>query len=178
MSVTTVAGRYARALFDAAGAQGLISRIDNDLALVARELAENKDFRILLQGRALSMAEKKTLLQATFSAALQPMALDFLCLVIDKEREAWLPDIIETYHQLNIAAQGIVQACLITPKPADAAFQAEVAKLLAADYGDKLEFLCETDPSLLGGALVKIRDQVIDLSLAKQFQMIRKEMLK
>ena len=132
----------------------------------------------MLTGRALSIEEKQGLIRAVFGEQVESLTLNFLCLVIDEKRERWLPDIIEAYHQLCIAAQGICQVRLTTPRPADADFQQALAALLAKDYGDKLEFLCDVDPALLGGAVVKIKDQVIDLSLHKQFQMIREEMLK
>jgi len=174
----TVAGRYAQALFDAARERKLTQAIDGELAAVGGELADNADFRLLFTGRALSTTEKKDLITAVFGNCAERLTLNFLCLLVDKERENWLPDIIDVYHQLCIDEQGILQARLVTPRPAGAEFQAELARLLEEDYGKKLEFTCSTDPKLLGGAVVKIRDQVIDLSLKKQFQMIREEMLK
>jgi len=174
----TVAGRYAQALFDAARDKGLTQAIHDELAVAGRELAEHQDFRTLLFGRALSISEKKELITAVFGNSAEQLTLNFLYLLIDKERENWLPDIIEAYHQLCINEQGILQARLVTSRPAPEELRQELAQLLEEDYGKKLEFACSVDPQLLGGAVVKIRDQVIDLSLQKQFQMIREEMLK
>lgn len=174
----TVAGRYAQALYDAARDKELTAVIDGELALLGKELRGNEDLRILLFGRAMTMTEKKDLLAAAFGSGMEQLTLNFLCLVVDKERESWLPDIIDAYHGLCVKEQGIVQAHLITPQPADEAFQRRLAELLDQGQGLKLEFSCQTDPSLMGGAVVKIEDKVIDLSLKKQFEMIREEMLK
>ena len=174
----TVAGRYAQALFDAARGKELTAVIDGELAVVGQELADNEDFRLLLTGRALSMGEKKELVAAVFGNHVEQLTLNFLRLLIDKEREHWLLDIIDAYHQLRVDEQGILQARLITPRPVGETLRQELARLLEEDYGKKLEFACTIDPELLGGAVVKIKDQVIDLSLKKQFQMIREEMLK
>ena len=173
-----VASRYAEALFQAAQAQGLTDVIDEELTIFGQVLQDEPDFRVLFLGRSFSMQEKRQLIQDVFGGKMQNITLNFLCLTVDKEREDCLPAIIELYHQLQTEERGILKARLISAQDTHPQLAEELAELLAKDYGKKLEFDMETDPALLGGAVVRIEDTVIDLSLNRQFDMMRDEMLK
>ncbi len=176
MIARTVDGCYAQALFDAARDSQVDEQVDQDLAVLAGQLADNEEFRRLLLGRALSINEKKDLLAKAF-VSFQQITLNCLYLVVDKGREQWLPRIIDSFHAIFCEAHGILVAELITYQPADDDLKKRLAAFLADKYGRNVEFTCRTDSSLLGGAVIKTGDQVFDLSLAKQFALIRRQLL-
>lgn len=177
MISNAVVDRYTRALFDSAKDHDLTGTIDAELEQLAKDLASEPAFYSLLTGRAITGNEKKSMLREVYSG-FSPLTLNFLSVVVDKERESYLSEMINSYHELYIEAQGIVRASLTTAAKLPDEDYAEIAEKIGNEWGKKVEFTCDTDPSLLGGAVIKVGDKVIDVSLSKQFQLIKEQLLK
>ncbi len=177
MISNAVVDRYVKALFETAQEHHLTEKIDGELALLGKELESVSGFFSLLTGHAITGNEKKRLLTEAF-ASFEPFTQNFLCIVVDKEREAFLPDMINHFHDLYVESQGIVRASLTTARPLAEQDYQEIAATVGAEWGKTVEFTCDTDPALLGGAVIQVEDKVIDVSLSKQFQLIREQLLK
>ena len=62
-------------------------------------------------------------------------------------------------------AEGTVQAEMVTAYPASESQQSEVIASLRKRLGREIELNCSTDTDLLGGAIVRAGDLVIDGSV-------------
>jgi F-type H+-transporting ATPase subunit delta len=176
MKELVVAGRYAQALYDAAEAKGLTVEVYGELNMMAENLQQNPDFRLLLLGKMLNAAEKKELLVAVYGAFFQPLILNFLYLLIDKKREAILIEAIDAFTQLYRQSQGIEIATLISTKPLALAEEKELALSLKQAFNKDIIFQHKLDPALLGGVLIKIGDLMIDGSLKSRLRQIKEEL--
>jgi F-type H+-transporting ATPase subunit delta len=63
-----------------------------------------------------------------------------------------------------------VQAELLTAYPASEAQQAQIIESLRKRLGREIELTCKTDASLLGGAIIRAGDLVIDGSVRGKLQ--------
>lgn len=100
-----------------------------------------------------------------FSGRCQDLTLRLLELLIDKRRIILVPAIEREYHKLLNKRKNIVSASLIcADKLSDSAI-ADIKARIAEHVGSHLELEVKVDPSLLGGVVLKLGDQVVDGSL-------------
>ena len=81
-----------------------------------------------------------------------------------------LPDIAALFEIERRKAEGRVQAELITAYPASEAQQALIIESLRKRLGREVELTCKTDAALLGGAVIRAGDLVIDGSVRGKLQ--------
>ena len=167
---SSVARRYAKALFDIAAEKDQTTAYQSELKAVVDALEADRDFNTLLLGRVITIAEKKELVKQVFGAALSGDVLNFLCLILDKGREIMLPEMLAAYTELLDAEAGI------TPVNVTAAFElsAEQLEELARAFEKKLNspvrLIPTVDKSLIGGVRAQVGDTVYDGSLLGRLQ--------
>ena len=83
----------------------------------------------------------------------------------DNRRLGLLPDIAALFEIQRRVAEGRVQAELTTAFPASEAQQAQIIESLRRRLGREIELTCRTDAALLGGAVIRAGDLVIDGSV-------------
>ncbi len=169
--------RYAKALFELAGDEGLRSAVENDLQSIEQTVAASDDFRILLDSPVIHESEKRKFFKALFQDKLQPITFHFLMLLLEKNRENLLPDIIVHYRQLLDEANGIVRGSLITAHSFSAEQLDELKKRLDKITGKKVVLTEQKDASLIGGFVIRLDNTVIDTSIKNQLARMREQMV-
>lgn len=176
MNETSIARRYARALNEEAAQQNLTAEIDKDMALVAETLEESRELVRVFQSPIIAREKKKAVVKGLFESRIQPLALRFVYLMIDKKREDLFPAVVRAYRELRNHEQGVVEAT------------ARVASQLSTDdlnaMRTRLESLTNStvrlevtrDPSILGGAIVRVGDTVYDGSIRNKLGALRSRM--
>jgi F-type H+-transporting ATPase subunit delta len=81
-----------------------------------------------------------------------------------------LPEIAALYEIQRRDAEGMVQAQLVTAFPASESQQAAIIASLRKRLGREVELSCSTDAGLLGGAIIRAGDLVIDGSVRGKLQ--------
>jgi F-type H+-transporting ATPase subunit delta len=95
---------------------------------------------------------------------------NFLKLLSENDRLAVLPEISAQFDALKIEAESKVKAKLITASKIDAAQAAKVVKALERKLGRKVDLELVVDPTLLGGAIVRAEDMMIDGSVRSRLE--------
>lgn len=90
--------------------------------------------------------------------------------MVDRRREAAITEAVENFIDLARAAQNIEVAKIRVIKPLTAEEETALVKKLETMTGKKIEPMYYTDPSILGGVVIQIGDQVIDGSLKRQIR--------
>lgn len=178
MHVDPVARAYSEALLEIARSRGQIDAIGAELAQIAALVREEADVREFLETPTLEAAAKKGVLENALRGQVEPVLLDFLCLLVDKRRIRVLGAIADAYQALADEVAGRVriqaQSARRLPDEVRGALASLVRERLAA------ECILETseDPSLLGGLVLTVGDTRYDGSLRGQLQRIAKEMMR
>jgi F-type H+-transporting ATPase subunit delta len=160
----TVARPYARAVFE-------IARDEDALAgwseLLQRGSAAIADERI--QGLIGNPAVTRKALAELFIEICGDSAgrhgANFLKLLADNGRLAWLPEIAAEYESLRAEAENVVDVQLTSAVELDEAQRESFAASLRKRLGREVRLHCDTDAKLLGGAIIRAGDLVIDGSL-------------
>ena len=161
---TTLARPYARAAFEHARAAGELASWQTALSELAAISAEPKVAAALRDPN--HTAEQRAATLGSLAGESLPAAVgNLLTIMSDNDRLSLLPEVATLFDQLKQAIESTVAVHVTTAYPlTDAEAQA-----LSASMHDKLErsitLTSETDPSLLGGALIRADDLVIDGSV-------------
>lgn len=166
----TVARPYARAIFDTALAANDLDGWSAGLTAVAAVAAAKSVHEYL--GRPVLSADDRSEFIASLAADLPgaavlttPEGRNLLRLLAENDRLDALPEISRQFDALKAERENKVKVTLISASAVDAAQAGKISGALSKKLGREVELELETDASLLGGAIVRAEDMVIDDSL-------------
>ncbi len=162
MKDVSVAGRYARALFIITERRRETVAALEDLKGVRDLLATGSAVSSFLASPQVRMPDKRKLLgNALDGRALRSVAV-FTDLLLRKKRLNLLPDVTRQFEALVEKLQGIRRAHVVSAVPLDEADSGRLHATLESYTRSKIRLTYEVDPAVLGGALVRIGDRVVD----------------
>lgn len=160
----TIARPYAQAAFLFASEQQALSDWSDMLGLLAM-VAEDDAVRDIIDSPHLTEGQLADLFIGIGGERLNDACGNFIRALAENRRLALLPEISTLFEVQRRAAEGAVQAELVSAFPASDAQQAEVIASLGKRLGRDVTLTCSTDSSLLGGAIIRAGDLVIDGSV-------------
>lgn len=172
-----VARRYARALFNSALHAQVIEAVDEALQQVLSTLREQPLLRQLLLDPLIPRERKGQMVQQTLGRDTHPLVASLLNLLVDKRREALLADVVREFERLRDEHLGIVRAQATVAYPFDSEQEQALRHSLERRTGKTVLLDVETDPSLIGGVVVRIGDMVIDGSIRGQLLRLKQYLL-
>lgn len=175
MSDTLVARRYARALRDAAVDGGVAESVDRDFQAVSESLDGSLELRQLFRSPIVSREKKSAIVDKLFGARLHATTLDFLRMMIAKRREGVFGEVARAYRQMRDEDAGIVRAHARSAVALSPESEAGLRRSLEARTGKKVHLDVELDPSLIGGVVVRVGDEVFDGSVANRLARLREQ---
>lgn len=157
-----VAGRYSAALYEIAAESNKVDQIEEELKAVNVILQENKDLQKVLYHPQITATAKKELLDQLFKGKISELTLNFVELLVDRRRETFFGDIVAEFIAQANVGRNIVAARVTSVVDLKDQEKSAVDQLLARLTGKKVQVSYGTDPSLIGGLLIRIGDKVID----------------
>ena len=179
---STIARPYAQALFEIASVGGTLAAWSEALAVLA-SVASDRDAIAFLTKPGLAADARAEFLS---SVAAEAGASDFVSsdngrnligLVIENDRLAALPDISARFDALKAEAENTIKVTLVTAAEADSAVADRIAVSLEKKLGRKVELELALDDELIGGAVVRAEDRVIDGSVRTRLQQLAESLV-
>lgn len=177
-SSSGVAGRYASALYDLATEKHAADDVAAALDKFQSMIDDSADLKRLVRSPVFSAQEQIKALDAVLAKAeISGIAANFLRLVAAKRRLFVISDMIAAYRHLNDAAKGLVRADVTVAAPLKPDHEAALREALAGVTGGKTVTLnMKTEPSIIGGLIVKIGSRMVDASVRTKLNAIRTRM--
>jgi F-type H+-transporting ATPase subunit delta len=173
---TTVGARYARALFLLTEKRGETLRALEDLKSMWEILKPGSRVGTLLATPQVLLADKrKVMLQMLESRVTHAVAL-FIDLLLRKHRLRELEVIVHEFEAIVEKQQGIQRAQVVSAVPLSNQELARLHKELEGRTKAKINLTTAIDDSLVGGALVRIGDRVIDRSARTLLEQIERQL--
>jgi len=157
-----VARRYAKALLQIALKHKRQEKVRKEVADFARLVSE----RAAVFHHPMIPARRKKALAKDLLRTAAPETLRFIDVLIDKKRILLLPLAAAEFSRLLDEESGKARARVASASALSPAQQAEIKKKLKDFSGKDVELDLKVDPALLGGAVVRMGDWVIDGSLS------------
>jgi len=172
----SLAGRYARALFIITERRKETVGALADLKGVRDLLAHGSAVANFLDSPQVRMPDKRKLLTQALEGRCARSVATFADLLLRKKRLGHLPEITGQFEALVEEAQGIRRAHVISATPLAEAERARLHATLESWTHSKVRLTTEVDPSVLGGALVRIGDRVIDRTVRTLLEAIGQQL--
>jgi F-type H+-transporting ATPase subunit delta len=163
-----IADRYARAVLKSCPDLATIERVMNELDMVRNTYESIDSFKNFLTDPKLPAMLKSRVLRSAMGGKISSNTLDLLLLLIQKHRQNIIPEIAVRYAELVDQVRGVEKAEIIVafPIPPDQRFSSR-----------QVEISFQARPEILGGVIVRLGDRVIDGSLRRRFEDLRRAML-
>lgn len=157
----SIARPYAKAVFDLAQEANAYDAWSTALEQLA-VISNDADFRTLVTDPRVDGSKVAELLTDLAKESLPNGGANFINLLVQNDRLEALTDISQQYGELVAKANALVNAEVITAQALTADQKSSLAQALETRLGLKVELAETVDASLLGGAIIKAGDLVID----------------
>ena len=174
----TVARPYARAAFEYAHAHGQLAAWSTLLAAGAA-VAAAPGVHPLLGNPRVSAAQLVELvggIAATSGATLDDGSRNFLKLLAQAGRLGFLPEIAQQYEAMRATVENTLEVEVTTAMALTDAQKARLAEALAKHFGRTVRIEEKVDGSLVGGAIIRADDLIIDGSLQGRLARLEQQM--
>lgn len=170
----TIAKRYAKALVQLGSENGLIDRFRNELSTVNSLFAAKGDVASAFANPAFTVEQKRELMKELIArCGCSELVANFLMLLVDKNRVAFLGQIVSTYESLADEQSDIIRPLIRTAFPLDDAQVAGIQGALEKKSGKKVVPEVALDKELMGGVIIQIGDTAYDSSVKTQLKRIQ-----
>lgn len=159
--ITTIARPYAQAVFELAQAQGDFAGWSETVQLLAT-IAVDPQAAELLDSPRTTGDQKSSLLLEVAGDKINAGGKNLIKVLAANHRLDAMAEIARLFEIMRNDAEGAIEAELITAMPVSEQQQREVAAALKARLGRDIHLECKVNPALLGGAVIRAGDLVID----------------
>jgi F-type H+-transporting ATPase subunit delta len=163
-TTSAIARPYAQAAFEYAQAQSDLPGWEAMLKSSAEAIAQPELAAIVSNTRVTS-EQWFDLLSSILGPVLNDSRQNFLRLLTDNSRLAALPEIAKLFKEYEALNNKTAEAQVYTAVPMNEAQQTKLAQKLEKLFNNHITLNCQIDESILGGAVVRVGDKVIDGSV-------------
>lgn len=171
-----IARRYAGAIFSLAHKQNTIDRSLEDIKEIATLFA-NRKLAYLLREPKIPAKRKETALREALTPKVLPTSLNLALLVVQRELVEVMPNIAAELEKLVLDYRNEAVAEVTTAAPMDDAQLNLVKKALEQRTGKTIIMQTRIDPTILGGVVARVGDQVIDGSVRYRLSALQQQLL-
>lgn len=166
----------AQALLAQAEADGDLDDVEDDLFRFARLLDRERALRAALADATLPTDRKLGLVDELLSGRARPASLTLVRHVIVAPRGRHLDRTLETLAELAAAQRGHLLAEVTTARPLDAERETRLRDALTQLKGRPVDLQVTVDPSIMGGVIVRIGEELYDGSARRQLDRVREQL--
>lgn len=171
----TIARPYARAAFGFAQEQKALAKWSELLGNASAVVADERVAR-LLSSPAVTPAQLVELIGESTGVALDEHGKNFLNTLAQNRRLGLLPEIAAMYEILRAEVENIADVQITSAVALNDAQRNRLSEALRKRMNRDVRLHCDVDPALLGGAVVRSGDLVIDGSLKAGLERLASEL--
>ena len=171
----TVARPYAKAAFAYAREQGRLDAWSGWLG-TARATVLSDEYAAFERSPGVQTRQLEELIAGVSGAALDANARAFLDLLAENGRLGYLPEIADRFEELKAEDANVADVEVTSAVQLDETQRERLAGALRARLRRDVRVHCTVDPSLIGGAVVRSGDMLIDGSLVHKLERLGTEL--
>lgn len=173
-----VSARYAKALFDGALEANQLDEVKADLSTLVQVTKDLPSLRGFFANPAIPQSEKEAFVKEQLASKVNKLTGNLLTIMVENSRMAILAQLTAQYTTLVNQHQHIALAEVITAVEMDGALLENLQRTLESRFGfSRVELQNRVEPGILGGAIVKIQDQIIDGSFSGRLETLKKQLV-
>jgi len=199
MNMGIIATRYATALLKLVEETGSGELVAAQVQVIEKALDEVPDFRRAVDDPAVAAVQKISLFEASLKDSMAQELHKFLELLISNGRIGDVRLVLTTFVTEYYRSRHIKRARLVVadpalldpePTPSDPvpvegslrqaqrpALESRLRELIGKETGCELLLETKVDPSLIGGFVFEVEDMILDASVSRQLDVIRRQFI-
>lgn len=162
--LTTAARPYAKAVFEMAKDSGTFAEWSEQLSAMSAVVA-TEESAVLLAHPRMSKAQKAEIFSDIVGDDLTDTGRNLLTALGENDRFVLIPEIASIYEVMKAEAEGAIEAEVISAQKMSKKQEEKIAAALQKRLGREVKLVTSIDPSLMGGAVIRAGDLVIDGSI-------------
>ena len=171
-----LAYRYAKSLIDLSLERGQLENVFADMQWLQAVCKSNRDFVNLLRSPVIKKDIKRKIVEAVTTGKISELTAGFNRLLIIKNRESFLPEIITAFIAAYKEHKNIKIIKLTTATPVSDLMRNAIVEQVKKSAGfQHVELEEKVDESLIGGFVLQIGDKLVDASVAYDLKAIAKQ---
>jgi F-type H+-transporting ATPase subunit delta len=171
------ARRYAEAAFEIAREQGSVDRWLEDLRVVAEYFGDHR-LAFILSEPNITFDRKQQVVKDLLAGKVQQDALGLALLLVERGLVELAKRILVEYERLFNDYHNQVVAEVTTAMPLEADSRELIRRDLQEVTGKKILLQERVDPAILGGAIARVGDTLIDGSVKRRLAVLRQQILR
>jgi F-type H+-transporting ATPase subunit delta len=177
--VEEIAEVYSRALFEVAKENDVLDEIHDQLDEFADALEDedNRELRLFFYSPYFSSDEKKEGVDKVVSDADERL-VNFLKLLAERHRMPAVPRIRREFDSLWREENQILPVSVTSAVELDEGLVKNIGKRIEEQTGRRVDLSSNVDPEVLGGLVLRVGNMVMDASVRRRLEQIRKQVTK
>ena len=172
MSEVALFNNYAIAILEVAIEEGKVEEYRKEIKVLKEVFKTNFDYVRFLGDYNIPLSEKYKTIDDSFKNVL-PSLVSFIKIIVQNKRAAYLSKIFkEANYRFNDYLH-IEEGKIYLAKEIDQETMGKIVKAIEENEKAKIELETVYDPSLLGGFIVSIKDNVYDASLINKLEKMK-----
>ncbi|KAL7749995.1 isocitrate lyase 1 [Sorochytrium milnesiophthora] len=172
-------GRYATALFTAAAKKGVLQQVEADMKKLSRNIQQDKHFKAFLESPVIDSKFKKEAMEAVAQKQkLNQITANLFAMLAENRRLEQTAAICTAFGQLISAHRGEVPVVVTSATELDSNTLKKLKDSLSSGKfikaGQSLVLTNKVNPAIMGGLIVEIGDNTIDMSVSSKVAKIQK----
>lgn len=170
--------RYAKALLDLAREQGQIDTVLRDVGKLSDAWKSSGELREIVQNPVIPRPALKAAVDAVMEKlGCSAIVRNTVNLLADKGRLGRLDEVLAELDALAEAETGRVRVEVVSAKPLADAYYERLAEKFKRVTEREVVLVKKEDPSLIGGVITRIGDQLFDGSIRNRLSELRETLL-
>jgi len=165
-----------QALFAAADKDGDLDRVEDELFRLERILANEGEITGLLDERTVDVERRIGLLDTLIQGKVAPVTRSLVDHAVASQRKRSIVLAIDDLLERAAARRERSVARVVSATPLTDEQEQRLTAALSDMYGRPISVRSALDPSLRGGLVIRVGDEVIDGSIARRFATARAAM--
>ena len=171
----TTGKHYAQVVFQIAQETNAMDTWQADLDALA-SLASQRELVEILKNPRFPFEAKRRVLEEALQGS-SPEAVNLASLLVSQGRfDATAPLLAKEFGKLVDGSKGILQAEVTTATPVDESQRLDISQKLAQATGKTIKMQTRVQPAILGGMVVRLGDQIIDGSVRRNLDGLRRSL--
>jgi F-type H+-transporting ATPase subunit delta len=172
-----IARRYAEAAFEIGVEQQSLDRWLSDLRAIADYLGA-RQLTFILSEPNIQFARKEQVVRDLLQDKVQKDALGLALLIVERRHVEGVKQVRDEFERLYDNYRGQAHAELTTATPLDDDLREQVKADLQRVTGKRIILHEHVDPTILGGAIARVGDTLIDGSVRRKLSLLRQQILR
>lgn len=165
---------YCDALFEIAKEERKLDLYKEQLCLIKDMMIQDAKFQSVMNHPKIRKEEKKELLETVLSTHIEHMLLNFMKLLVDKNRFRILPDIAKEFVKSYNIENDIQVVYVKSARGLSEDEKVRLQETLEKKLGKTVDPVYRVDEDLMAGIRIKINDQIIDNTAKAKLERLKK----